>query len=58
MAPAAQDFWEQECMEKAALQRRGHVPGDDTEEKLYWGGGKLEGEVAFQEDPERPKKED
>lgn len=36
VAPAPQDFWEQECMEKAALQTRGHVPRDETEQKLYW----------------------
>lgn len=38
MAPAAQDFWEQEFMEKAALQSRGHIPRDDTEQKLPWRG--------------------
>lgn len=34
MAPAAQLSWEEECMEKAALQMRGDTARDDTEEKL------------------------
>lgn len=36
MAPAAQGFWEEQCMEKAALQMRDHLAKDDTKEKLHW----------------------
>lgn len=38
MVPAAQDLWEEERMEKAALQTRSHIPRDDTEQKTYWRG--------------------